>query len=82
MIRDGDHTDERSIVADLEKRVARLETRTEAVAEAIRSLAHGLEEGPLAEPGERTVAEAARRAYELLLITDPHRDEEDREAPR
>lgn len=82
MIRDGDRTDQGTTPADLEKRVTRLEARTEAVAEAIRSLARGLEEGPLTEPGERTVAEAARRAHELLLITDPHRDEEHHEARR
>lgn len=82
MVRYGDQRDRESALTDLEKRVSRLETRTEAVAEAIRLLAHGLEEGPLAEPGEKTVTEAARRAHELVLVTDPRRDEGQREARR
>ena len=69
-------------MADLERRVSRLETRTEAVTEAIRRLAHGLEKSPLAEPGENAVGEAARRAYDLLLVTDPQRAAGQREARR
>ncbi|GAB3979359.1 hypothetical protein GCM10029978_074530 [Actinoallomurus acanthiterrae] len=82
MIRHGDQRDRESALTDLEKRVSRLEPRTEAVAEVIRLLAHGLEKGPLAEPGEKTVAEVARRAHELVLVTDPHRDESRRKARR
>jgi hypothetical protein len=48
-----------------------LEGRLTAVADAIRVLAHGLEDLPVAEPGGRPAAEAARRAYELLLLAEP-----------
>jgi hypothetical protein len=58
-------------VAALEERVHVLEERLTAVADAIRVLAHGLEDLPVAEPGGRPAAEAARRAYELLLIAEP-----------
>ncbi|HUY49392.1 MAG TPA: hypothetical protein VMV92_27320 [Streptosporangiaceae bacterium] len=58
-------------VAALEERVHVLEERLTAVADAIRVLAHGLEDLPIAEPGGRPAAEAARRAYELLLIAEP-----------
>jgi hypothetical protein len=36
----------------------------------IRVLAHGLEEPPTAEPGQRSAAQAARRAYDLLLVAE------------
>lgn len=58
-------------VAALEKRVRVLEGRLTAVADAIRVLAHGLEDLPIAGPGGRPTAEAARRAYELLLLAEP-----------
>jgi hypothetical protein len=58
-------------VAALDERVHVLEERLTAVADAIRVLAHGLEDLPVAEPGRRPAAEAARRAYELLLIAEP-----------
>jgi hypothetical protein len=58
-------------VATLEERVHVLEERLTAVADAIGVLAHGLEDLPIAEPGGRPAAEAARRAYELLLLAEP-----------
>jgi hypothetical protein len=58
-------------VAALQERVHVLEGRLTAVADAIRVLAHGLEDLPVAEPGGRPAAEAARRAYELLLLAEP-----------
>ncbi len=51
----------------LEERVHVLEERVSTIAEAIRVLARGLEGSPTAEPGEKPIAESARRAYELLL---------------
>ena len=60
-------------VAALEERVRGLEGRLAAVADAVRVLAHGLEDLPVAEPSSRPAADAARRAYELLLIAEPHR---------
>jgi len=56
---------------DLEWRVRVLEERLTAVTDAVRVLAHGLEDGPVAGPGGRPAGEAARRAYELLLIAEP-----------
>lgn len=58
-------------VAALEERVRVLEDRLTAVAEAVGVLAHGLEDLPMAEPGRRPTTEAARQAYELLLIAEP-----------
>ena len=58
-------------VAALEERVHVLEGRLTAVTDAIRVLAHGLQDLPSAEPGGRPAAEAARRAYELLLLAEP-----------
>lgn len=55
----------------LEERVHVLENRVTALSEVIRVLAHGLEGLPTAEPGQRPAAEAARRAYDLLLIAEP-----------
>lgn len=51
----------------LEERVHQLETKVAALAEAVNVLARGLADGPLAEPGERNVTDAARKAHELLL---------------
>jgi hypothetical protein len=56
--------------AALEERVHALEARLTAVTAAVRILAHGLEDVPLAVPGGRPAAEAARRAYELLLVAE------------
>jgi hypothetical protein len=48
-----------------------LESRVTALADVVRVLAHGLEDLPVAKPGQRPAAEAARRAYELLLLAEP-----------
>jgi hypothetical protein len=53
--------------ATLDGRVLALEDRVTALAEALRVLAHGLEDLPAAEPGGGRAAEAARQAYDLLL---------------
>jgi hypothetical protein len=59
--------------------VVALEDRVTALEEALRVLAHGLEDLPAAEPGGRRAAEAARHAYELLLVAGWHAS--DAEAP-
>lgn len=51
----------------LEVRVRALEERVTVLGEALRVLAHGLEDVPVAEQREGRAAEAARRAHELLL---------------
>lgn len=51
----------------LEERLHLLEARVAVLAEAITVLTRGLESGPLTEPGEQQVADAARRAHDLLL---------------
>ena len=58
-------------VALLEERVHHLESRVTTLADALRLLARGLEDGPMSEPGDRTLAEAARRAHDLLLAPEP-----------
>ena len=55
----------------LEERMHLLEARVTALADAVRVLAHGLEDLPTTEPGQRPAAEAARRAYDLLLVAEP-----------
>jgi len=55
----------------LEDRVRRLEVRVSALTEALRVLAHGLEHLPAAGPEGQHAAEAARQAYDLLLVADP-----------
>ncbi len=60
-----------SSVAALEERVHRLEDRVTALADVVRVLAHGLEDLPAAEPGRQPAAEAARQAYDLLLLAEP-----------
>jgi hypothetical protein len=55
----------------LEERVRALENRVAALYDVIRIMARGLEVLPTAAPGERSAAEAARRAYDLLLIAEP-----------
>ncbi len=60
-----------SSVTALEERVHVLEGRVTALADVIRVLAHGLEDLPTAEPRQRVAAEAARRAYDLLLVAEP-----------
>ena len=47
--------------ATLDRRVLALEDRVTALAEALRVLAHGLEDLPAAEPGGRRAAEADLR---------------------
>ncbi len=66
--------------AVLEDRVHRLEARVTALTEVIRVLAHGLEDLPASEPGGRRAAEAARQAYDLLLVADPPAPRADRHA--
>lgn len=56
--------------AGARRTVHRLEVRTEALADAVRLLARGLEAGPMAEPAAGRSAEAARRAHELLLAVE------------
>jgi hypothetical protein len=60
----------RPSVALLEERVHRLESRVTTLADALRLLARGLEDGPMSEPGDRTPAEAARQAHDLLLAPE------------
>jgi hypothetical protein len=57
--------------AALEGRVRVLEERVSALADAIRVLVRGLEDIPTIEPGQGRAADAARRAYELLLVAEP-----------
>jgi len=52
----------------LDERMLALEDRVTALEEAPRVLAHGLEDLPAAEPAGRRAAEAARQAYDLLLV--------------
>lgn len=54
--------------ADTDERLQRLEVQVEAVMDALEVLAHGLEDGPAAEPGSMSAEHAARRAHELLLL--------------
>ena len=70
MIKQNGQRDPESPVAALAERVHALEERLTAVTDAVRTLAHGLQDAPMAEPGGRPAAEAARRAYELLLMAD------------
>jgi hypothetical protein len=58
-------------LAAVERRVSLLETRVEAIAEAVEVLARGLEGSPIAEPVNHPAREAARRAHELLLLAKP-----------
>jgi hypothetical protein len=64
--------------AALDQRVLVLEDCVAALTEALRVLAHGLEDLPAAEPGGRRAAEAARQAYDLLLVAGQHSREPDR----
>lgn len=40
----------------------------ETLIEAVEVLAHGLEDGPMTEPGSRNTEQAARRTHELLFL--------------
>lgn len=69
-----EHTDpserETSVTA-LQERMNLVEVRVSALTEALQVLARGLEDLPTAEPGGKPAAEAARRAYDLLLAAQP-----------
>lgn len=66
----------------LDKRVLALEDRVSTIEEALRVLAHGLEGLPAVEPTARRTAEAARRAYDLMLVAGQHASKPDgRPAP-
>jgi hypothetical protein len=68
--------------AALDERVLALEDRVTVLEEALRLLAHGLEDLPAAEPAGRRPAEAARQAYDLLLVAAQHASHPDsRPAP-
>ncbi len=69
----GPHERETPTTA-LQERVHLLEVRVAALAEALQILARGLEDLPTAEPGGQPAAEAARRAHDLLLATQPRRE--------
>ncbi len=62
----GFHYQEASRFA-LEERMHLLEARVAALSEAVSVLVRGLATSPLAEPGDRAAAEAARQAHDLLL---------------
>lgn len=66
-----ENADRNAAAAGLAERVQVLEERVTALADAVRVLARGLAEVPTREPGQRPAADAARRAYDLLLITEP-----------
>jgi uncharacterized protein (DUF2267 family) len=51
----------------VEDRIGRLEDQVSSLAEAVRTLARGLEDVPGAEPAEHRAAKAARLAHEMLL---------------
>jgi len=52
----------------LERRVRCLEGQVHGLIEAMEVLARGLEDGPMAEPLDSRVEQAARRTHELLLL--------------
>src|SRR5258708_39478440 len=60
----------RPSVALLEERVHRLESRVTTLADALRLLARGLEDGPMSEPGDRRPAEGPGR---LMTCCSPLR---------
>jgi len=60
-------------MAAVKRRVRLLETRVEAIAEAVDVLARGLEGSPVAEPVNDPVRDAVRRACEPLLVAKPVR---------
>ena len=70
---------DRKSLAALDERVLVLEDRVTALAEALRVLAHGLEDLPTTEPAGWRAAEAARQAYDLLLVAGrPAREPDER----
>jgi len=68
---------DRKSLAALDERVLVLEDRVTALAEALRVLAHGLEDLPTTGPAGRQAADAARQAYDLLLVAEPAAREPD-----
>ena len=64
----GDSPSAASGTTELTERVHRLEDQLATLTEAVEVLARGLESNPLAEPPDRHIEEAARRAHELLLL--------------
>ncbi|MFW6091080.1 MAG: DUF2267 domain-containing protein [Actinomycetota bacterium] len=58
---------ERRNPATTEARVRRVEEQVSALAEALRTLVHGLEDRPDIEPDKQRPAKAARQAHEMLL---------------
>jgi len=54
--------------SELTERIRRLEGQMAALTEALEVLTRGLESSPMAEPTNRHIEEAARRAHELLLL--------------
>lgn len=54
--------------ATVENRIGQLEAQMEVLVEAVGVLARGLEGGPMAEPRNQHIEEAARHAHELLLL--------------
>jgi hypothetical protein len=66
----GAHFQEPSLTI-MEMRLRRLEDQVAILTSAIRILAHSLEDGPLAQPGDRPVADAARQAHDLSLLVEP-----------
>lgn len=81
MIKQSAQRNPESPVAALTERVHALEERLTAVTDAVRTLAHGLQDAPTAEPGGRPAAEAARRAHELLLMAEPRSPDAQPHAP-
>lgn len=61
----------RESLAALEERVRVLEDHVATLTEAVRVLAHGLEDPPAAEPAGDRAGAAARRAHDLLLTSVP-----------
>lgn len=55
------------VTAGTTERLETLEAHVEALAQALRALAEGLEQNPAEEPQPDSVARGARLAHELLL---------------
>lgn len=60
--RPGEPTDQ-----TVEEQIRHLRAQIVTLTEAVRTLAHGLEQAPYDEPGSQRASQAARRAHELLL---------------
>lgn len=57
--------------ARLEQRITRLEEQLRLLTDAVSELVHGLEHTPLEEPTNTHAAQAAHRAHQILLTTQP-----------